>query len=426
MSTGETTAPETAYDPFDVTFREDPYPAYEQLRDRCPVHRYEMPSVEVEGINANPLVARATSEFYSVARYADVKAALNDNGVFASGQGPGPERAAAPDGIGMLIHADEPHHRRQRRIVVQAFVPRAIEAMRPALERICADLIDGFAGDKAVDLVPRYASQAPIEAMSLILGVPASDREKFKHWTDDTLKAFGGDPEAYQQSYQSLMEFQEYFTVVIADRRAALERGEAAPDDVLNRLIHAEYEERQFNDGELMMAIQILLVAGIDTVNHAIGNGTYLLLTHPEQRALLEREPERWPLAVEEILRFESPAQALFRNTTGEAVVADCPIPADAKVRMLFASANRDPERFTAPDEFRIDREAREIRQHLAFGHGIHACVGAALGRTLLEIALRTLFARLPDLRLDPDHPAGRDLGRFHTRSWETLPLVWD
>ena len=415
-----------AYDPFDGSFREDPYPAFAQLREQCPVHRYELPAAEVEKINANPIVARPTREFYSISRYADVLAGVQDNATFASGQGPGPERAMPPDGVGMLISADEPHHARQRRIVVQAFNPRAIAALRPELEKICQQLVDGFEADGRVDLVPAYATPTPIEALSLILGVSASDRDKFKRWTDDTLKAFGGDPEAYERSYQSLVEFQEYFTAIITERRAALERGDAPPDDVLNRLIHAEYGERPFTDAELISCVQVLLVAGSDTVNHAIGNGVHLLLAHPGARELLMREPQRWPVAVEEILRFEAPAQALFRNTTVETEVAGCPIPADAKVRMLFASANRDPEVFTDPDSFRIDREPREVRKHVAFGHGIHACVGAALGRALMETALRTLFTRLPRLRLDPDRPARRDLGRFHTRSWETLPVVWN
>lgn len=418
-----TTSP--SYDPFDRVFRQDPYPAFAELREQWPVHRYELPPVEVEKINANPIVARPTKEFYSISRHADVLAGVQDHGTFASGQGPGPERAMPPDGVGMLISADEPHHGRQRRIVVQAFNPRAIAALRPELEKICEQLVDRFEARGRVDLVPAYATPSPIEALSLMLGVSADDRDEFKRWTDDTLKAFGGDPEAYERSYQSLMEFQEYFTAIVNDRRAALARGDAPPDDVLNRLIHAEYGERPFTDAELISCVQVLLVAGSDTVNHAIGNGVYLLLTHPEARELLEREPQRWPVAIEEILRFETPAQALFRNTTVETEVAGCPIPADAKVRMLFASANRDPDVFSDPDSFRVDREAKEVRKHVAFGHGIHACVGAALGRALLETALRTLFTRLPTLRLDPDNPAHRDLGRFHTRSWEALPVVW-
>ena len=188
------------YDPFYGAFRADPYPAYEQLPRDCPVHRYELPGAEVEKINANPLVARATQEFYSISRYPDVLAGVHDHDIFASGQGPGPERAASPDGIGMLIHADEPHHARQRRIVVQAFNPRAIATLRPALESTCTNLVAGFEPAGHADIVAEYASQTPVEAMSLVLGVPSSDREKFKKWTDDTLEAFGGDPEAYERS----------------------------------------------------------------------------------------------------------------------------------------------------------------------------------------------------------------------------------
>jgi cytochrome P450 len=426
-STGDPTARDaTGYDPYDTAFRADPYPAYAALRERCPVHRLRLPASEVSRTSQNPLVAEPTDEFYSIARYDDVLAGVHRQAVFASGQGPGPERLVAPDGIGMLIYADEPHHSRQRRIVVQAFSPRTIAALRPALESICAALLDRFAADGSVDLVPAYASQAPVEAMSLILGVPAADRDRFARWTDDTLKAFGGDPGAHERSYQSLVQFQQYFTEVIARRRVTVERGGTPPDDVLTRLIHAEYEQRQLTDPELLMAIQVLLVAGIDTVNHAIGNGTHLLLTHPSAADLLAADPDRWPMAVEEILRFDSPAQALFRNTTTATEVAGCPIPAGAKVRMLFAAANRDAEHFTDPDTFRIDRDPREVRRHLAFGHGIHACVGAALGRTLLEVALRTLLEGLPGLRLDPHRPPERDLERFHTRSWRRLPVVWE
>ena len=207
------TSDATAYDPFDTEFRRNPYPGFDQLRRECPVHRYELPSAEVEKINANPLVARPTKEFYSISRYADVLAGVNDHDTFASGQGPGPERAAPPDGLGMLIHADEPHHARQRRIVVQAFNPRAIAALRPELEAICQRLVERLIQDNpggTVDLVPAYASQVPIEAMSMILGVCADERVRFEKWTDDTLEAFGGDPEAYERSYQSLMEFSDY------------------------------------------------------------------------------------------------------------------------------------------------------------------------------------------------------------------------
>lgn len=415
-----------SYDPYDRAGREDPYPGYSELRDRCPVHHLDVPGVEVDRINANPIVARPTTDFYSVARYADVTALLQDNRTFASGQGPGPERLVAPDGVGMLIYADEPHHTRQRRIVVAAFQPKVINPMRPDIERICQRRLDAFEASGApADLIAGYAEPVPIETIALVLGVPAEDRDRFKRWSDDTLLALGGDAEAYERSYRSLVELQEYFSQAVAARRKDLAAGLEPPNDVLTHLIHAEYEDRQFTDEELLMALQILLVAAVDTTNHAIGNGVHLLLTHPQTRALLAREPDRWGLAVEEILRYEAPAQALFRTTTADTVVAGTPIPADAKVRVLFAAANRDPAAFRDPDVFRIDRDPSEVRRHLSFGRGAHACLGAALGRTMLEIALRTLLRRLPGLRLDPENPARRDLDRFHTRTWATLPVRW-
>jgi cytochrome P450 len=415
------------YDPYDRESRQDPYPAFAQLREHCPVHHHVLPAVEVERTNSNPIVARPTKEFYSIARYHDVVTVLQDNETFASGQGPGPERLVAPDGIGMLIYADEPHHARQRRIVVAAFQPKVINPMRPAIEDICERLLDkvGTEGGTA-ELVGAYVEPVPIETIALILGVRAEDRDRFKKWSDDTLLAFGGDLAAYERSYRSLVEFQEYFTDVITRRRQTLARGETLPKDVLTHLIDAEYEERQFSDEELVMALQILLLGAVDTTNHAIGNGIHLLLSHPDARALLDREPQRWATAIEEILRFEAPAQALFRATTVDTTVAGVPIPADAKVRVLFAAANRDPATFTDPDEFRVDRSPSEVRRHMSFGRGAHACLGAALGRTVLEISLRTLFRRLPGLRLDPDQPATRDLDRFHTRTWARLPVRWD
>jgi cytochrome P450 len=418
------------YDPYDRESRRDPYPAFAQLREHCPVHHHTVPSVEVQRTNSNPIVARPTTDFYSVARYADVVAVLQDSKTFASGQGPGPERLVAQDGIGMLIYADEPHHTRQRRIVVSAFQPKVINPMRPAIEAICERLLDEVGGvgteGGTAELVGAYVEPVPIETIALVLGVSAEDRDRFKKWSDDTLLAFGGDLAAYERSYRSLVEFQEYFTDVITSRRRALARGGRLPDDVLTHLIDAEYEERQFSDEELVMALQILLLGAVDTTNHAIGNGIHLLLTHPDARALLDRDPQRWATAVEEILRFEAPAQALFRATTVDTTVAGVLLPSDAKVRVLFAAANRDPATFTDPDEFRVDRSPGEVRRHMSFGRGAHACLGAALGRAMLEISLRTLFRRLPGLRLDPDRPAVRDLDRFHTRTWASLPVRWD
>jgi cytochrome P450 len=410
------------YDPYSSVVRDDPYPYYEALRKKCPVHHHELDSVDVDRINANPLVARPTTEFWSVMRYTDCVEILQNAARFASGQGPGPERLVALDGIGMLIYADEPHHTRQRRIVGKGFSPRIVELLAPKIEALCHDLIDGFAPAGEADLAPEYANAVAMGGICEMLGIPASDRPLFRKWTDETIAAFGGNPESYEQSFSSLMELSQYFMAEIERRRALVADGKNVPDDILSALIFSPYEERQFNDVELIMACQILLVAGSDTTTHAIGNAIWLLCTHPEERAKLVADWSLLDNAMEEVLRFEPPVQGLFRTATESVEVAGCPIPADAKVRVMYASANRDTDFLPDADEFRIDRDPKALRRHLSFGFGIHACVGSAMGRMELRTAARTLFQRLPDLDLDPDRPARR-LDAFFMRGFEALPV---
>jgi cytochrome P450 len=410
------------YDPYSSAIREDPYPHYEKLRKSCPVHHHVLDSVDVGKINANPLVARPTTEFWSVMRYSDCAEILQDAARFASGQGPGPERLVALDGIGMLIYADEPHHTRQRRIVGKGFSPRIVELVAPKIQALVDELIDGFAGAGEVDIAPDYANAVAMGGICEMLGIPSSDRPLFRKWTDDTIAAFGGNTESYEQSFTSLMELSQYFMAEIERRRAAAADGRDVPDDVLSALIFSPYEERQFNDVELIMACQILLVAGSDTTTHAIGNALWLLCTHPEERAKLEADWSLLDNAMEEVIRFEPPVQGLFRTATEDLEVAGCPIPADAKVRVMYASANRDTDYLPDADEFRIDRDPRSLRRHLGFGFGIHGCVGSAMGRMELRTAVKTLLQRLPDLHLDPDRPPKR-LDAFFMRGFETLPV---
>jgi len=410
------------YDPYSFAVREDPYPYYEELRKECPVHHHKLDSVDVDRINANPLVARPTTEFWSVMRYQDCADILQDAARFASGQGPGPERLVALDGIGMLIYADEPHHGRQRRIVGKGFSPRIVEMLAPKVQTLCDEIIDGFAGAGVVDAASDYANAVAMGGMCEMLGIPSSDRPLFRKWTDETIAAFGGNPDSYEQSFQSLMELSQYFMAEIERRRALAADDRDVPDDILSALIFSPYEERQFNDTELIMACQILLVAGSDTTTHAIGNAIWLLCTHPEERAKLTADWSLLDNAMEEVLRFEPPVQGLFRTATEDVDVAGCPIPADAKVRVMYGSANRDTDFLPDADEFRIDRDPKALRRHLAFGFGIHACVGSAMGRMELRTAVRTLFSRLPDLELDPQRPSRR-LDAFFMRGFESLPV---
>ena len=412
------------YDPYSREGRADPYPYYEQLRKECPVHHHALDSVDVDRINANPLVARPTTEFWSVMRYEDCLDVLQNAALFASHQGPGPERLVSLDGIGMLIYADEPHHTRQRRIVGKGFSPRIVELVAPRVQALVDEIIDGFADRGEADLAAEFASPVAMGGICEMLGIPPGDRELFKRWTDETIAAFGGNSDSYEQSFVALQELAQYFMAEIERRRALRAEGTDVPDDVLSALVFSPYEERQMTDVELIMACQILLVAGSDTTTHAIGNAIHLLCTHPEERAKLEADWSLLDNAMEEVLRFEPPVQGLFRTTNEATEIVGCPVPADAKVRVMYASANRDRDYLPDGDEFRIDRDPKELRRHLSFGFGIHACVGSAMGRMELRTAVRTLFQRLPDLGLDREQ-SPRRLDAFFMRGWESLPARW-
>jgi cytochrome P450 len=415
---------QNGYDPYSFEVRKDPYPHYEELRKKCPVHHHVLDSVDVDKLNANPLVARPTTEFWSVTRYHDCVEILQNAAQFASGQGPGPERLVALDGIGMLIYADEPHHTRQRRIVSKGFAPRIVEVVAPKIQALADDLVDGFAERGEVDATPDYANAIAMGGICEMLGVPASDRPLFRKWTEETIAAFGGNAETYDQSFSALMELSQYFMAEIERRRQRVADGKDVPDDILSALVFSPYEERQFNDVELIMACQIILVAGNDTTTHAIGNAINLLCTHPEERAKLEADWSLLDNAMEEVIRFEPPVQGLFRTTTAPTEIAGCPIPEDAKVRVMYASANRDTDYLPDADEFHIDRDPKMLHRHLGFGFGPHGCLGSAMGRMELRTAVRTLFTRLPDVHLDPDRPPQR-LDAFFMRGFETLPLRW-
>ena len=215
-----------------------------------------------------------------------------------------------------------------------------------------------------------------------------------------------------------------FLMTLIGERRARLERGEDIPSDVLSSLITADFEGRSFTDEEILMACQQLITAGFETTSTAIANGVHLLCTHPAERRRLEDDPSLIEVAVEEILRYEAPVEGLFRTTTETVAIAGCPVPADAKVRVVYASANRDERQFREAGAFRVDRDPVEVRRHLSFGFGPHACLGASLARAELRASLGTIFRRLPGLHLDPHRPPGRNT-MLIVNGFRTLPVRW-
>jgi cytochrome P450 len=413
------------YDPFDKAVKDDPHRWFDRLRAQCPVHHHRLEGVDLDRINANPLVARPTDEFWSVFGYDDCAAILQDPGRFSSKEGPGPERLMAMNDKGMLIYADDPAHMLQRRIANKAFTPRMVEALKAQIQAIADDLVDSIADAGEADVMADFSVPLTIRVITRILGEGEDRVADFWRWGNATIAGFGGDQAALEASFVAMMELFEFLMGIIGRRRQMLADGLEPPDDVLTALIRADFEGATFTDDEILMACHQLLTAGFETTSTATGNAVYRLCTNPEQRAKLEGDWSLLDTAVEEILRYDAPIEGLFRTTTEPVEIGGCPIPAGAKVRVMYASANHDEAHFTDASEFRIDRDPQEVRKHLAFGHGPHACIGASLARSEIRIGLRTLLGRLPGLRLDPTSPPVRNTSLFIT-GFSSVPVVWD
>ena len=331
-----------------------------------------------------------------VTRYADVRAALTDDRLAKDiHRWPGGGRAWPSQAVNLhahMLHKDPPDHTRLRRLVQQAFTPRRAAQLRPRTEEIAAGLLDevAAAGDDVVELLSGYARRLPITVLCELLGVPIADRE----WIGVAVVDYG-EPE---ESERVVHELAAYLTDLVAAKRA--EPG----DDLLSALIQARDNggrggaETQLSEPELLSAAWQLIMAGFDTTVNLIASGTFALLTYPEEMARLREDPSLLPAAVEELLRFTNPVNhATDRFTVEETRIGDAVIQPGEWVLLATSAANRDPERFPDPD--RLDL-GRDTSGHLAFGHGIHYCVGAPLARMEAEVAIGALLSRFPGLSL--------------------------
>ena len=413
------------FDPLSPEVKQDPQKYFRELRGSCPVHHHRLRDVDVDRINANPLVARPTAEFWSVYRYADCAAILQDPENFSSREGPGPERLQPLNEDGMLLFADDPAHRHQRRIANKAFTPRMVDQMKPRIQQVVDDLIEGLAPHGQAELMSDFAVPLAITVIADILGVGRERLSDFHRWGNDTVAAFGGDQDAIERSFVAMTELFGFLGELIATRRATAADGGELPEDVLTSLITSDYEGSQFTDDEILMASHQLLTAGFETTSTAIGNAVYLLCTNPAEREKLARDVGLLDTLVEEVLRYEAPIEGLFRTSVDPVRVDGTDLPSGAKVRVVFASANRDERQFADPDTFRIDRDPTEVRRHLAFGFGPHACIGAPLARAELSAAIVSLFDRLPGLALDTEQRPERN-DALIINGFRTLPVCWE
>jgi cytochrome P450 len=375
-------ADEIQLEPFDEDcYYQDPAGFFARLRASRPVA---------------PVRMRARGRAWFITRYADVWAAMADprlaNDVSHHPYGVPPRPSEAAGGVhAHLLNTDPPVHTRLRRLVWKAFTPRRVAQLRPRAEEIAAGLLDAMeAAGGTADLLDAYARPLPGAVLSVLLGFPEEDHG----WISATVAAY----DKPGQANRVTREMAAYLTELIAAKRAG------PGDDLLSALALVRDDVSEDGSGGGLtdtearsLAFQIIM-AGFGTTVNLIGNGTLALLTHPEQLARLRADPPLLPAAVEELLRFTNPlSHATDRFTTQDLAVGDVVIPAGEWVFMAISSANRDPARFPDPD--RLDLR-RDTSGHLAFGHGIHYCLGASLARLEAEVALGALLARFPGLSL--------------------------
>jgi cytochrome P450 len=385
-------------------FLADPYPAYRRLREAGPVHRHP-------------------AGFFVLTGYDDVSAFLRDarfgkggyQALFESRFGSG---TGGPwIGLSMLFR-DPPDHTRLRALVSKAFTPRVVETLRGHIQEIVNRLLARVAGARQMDVIEGLAYPLPVTVISELLGVPVDDNERVKGWSRDIARAVDAialpvGPEVIERGRRATDEMVGYFRGLIAERSGR------PGSDLLSGLIEAEEAGDRLSEPELLSTCILLYVAGHETTVNLIGNGLLALLRHPAERRRLQDDPGLLHGAMEELLRYDGPVQRTGRMATSDTEIAGVPIPAGSLVLGLLGAANRDPRHFAEPD--RLDL-MREEPRHLAFGSGIHYCLGASLARLEAQVAIGTVLRRFPALELATERPTWRPSSTL--RGLDALPVV--
>jgi cytochrome P450 len=389
----------------------DPYPLYAQAREQQPVFYAEDFGTWV------------------ISRYADVRRVLMDPMRFSSAfQIRTPQRMAPgvaeilaeghPE-VPALLNEDPPGHRRTRDLVARAFSPRRISGLEPRIVALVEELVDGFEARKEADLVGELAAPLPLRVILDLIGLPAGEAATIRDWTRQlgVLTSYDAEPEAQREAARGSVDYERYVAAEIAARR------DNGRDDLLTDMITAQAPGvPPLTDAELISLVVSLTFAGHETTSDLIGSALLRLLYRPELWKSIEGDPGLIANVVEETLRIDSPVQGTFRRAVFDVQVDGVTIPAGAPVFALFASADRDGSMFGEPDEF--DPGRAELERSLAFGRGIHYCLGAPLARLESQTVLRILRRRLPTLHLDPDFAVPYLPNLMH-RGPHRLPTTW-
>jgi cytochrome P450 len=373
------------FDPLSEEFFERPWEMYRWLREEAPVYHNEKIG------------------FWAVSRYDDCVEVHRDVATYTSTRGLNlaqlcsTEFGDVADSTGMMIMMDPPMHERMRKLVNRAFTPRRIAEWEPVVQQVIGGFLDALADRDGFDAVVDLAGPFPVEVICTIVGVPEGDRQQIRHWTDRMLELEVGSPFPSDEGIVSAIALSEYMLALVADKRAH------PSDDMIGHLIEAEVEREDgevehLSDREIGHFLSLLTAAGSETVTKLVGNGVMTFAEHPDERARLQADPSLAGSAVEEVLRWKAPSQYQGRYSLRDRAFHGVTIPAGNPVLIVTGAANRDPRAYDEPDRFDITREGP---LGIAFGHGIHYCIGAHLARLEGRIAFNELYRRWPDLQVD-------------------------
>jgi cytochrome P450 len=373
--------------PFDAHFRDHPYDVLKSVRERAPVMHDDQ-----------------FNRWY-LTRFDDVRQILRDKDMSADPRKANPNsfvakiaalggtlNSSAPQS---MLFMDDPDHRRLRGLVNKAFTLKAVEALRPRVREIAAELLAKIQTDE-FDLMSSFAGVLPVIVIAEMLGIDPADRGSFRHWSEVSVAAFFNPfrtPQQGEAAAQAQLELDRYFRKMIEVRRAA------PGADLISAMLNAEEEGSHMTDDEIVVQCNLLLIAGNVTTTDLIGNGVKALLDHPQELAKLRARPELMNNAIEEILRYDSPVTNSGRNVQRELSMRGCPMNLGDSITVSLAAANHDPEVNPNPDRFDIERA--DI-QHQSFGGGKHMCLGAPLARVEAQEAIAALLKRFPTLQPSP------------------------
>jgi len=349
--------------------RRDPYAVYRQLRSQTPVFN-------------DP-----TTGLWVALDYDSVKRVLNDHELFSSRLGP----------AFWMIFLDPPKHTKLRALISQAFTPKSIANLEPQIVRFCQQLLRPLLERDEIDLVADFSAQLPMLVISEMLGLPATDGPQFWRWNEIILNMSytipgganaGGATEAFKEA---TAEMNDYLGTILAQRQAEPQR------DLLTRLLQAEVDGERLSQEDILGFFQLLLLAATETTTNLITNAILCFIENPEQLEKLRAVPGLLPSAIEEALRYRSPLHWMFRVTRQDVDLQGCTVPAGRVILAMIGAANRDPKQFPEPDRFEV---ARDPNPHIAFGHGVHFCLGAALARMEARAALDYLLKNMEQFEL--------------------------